>query len=103
MINPSYEGNSVLNNSFNGVNSKKKKKIKFTKMHYIFLSFSIIVNIVHDNQKTPRNIKRDVFCLYCVVSVAVFSEYHLIKYEEIRAPFAASFLGSCGRVPVITK
>ena len=51
MINLSYQGNSVVNNSFNGVNSKK---IKFTKMHCIFLSFYIILNIVHDNRKTLR-------------------------------------------------
>ena len=72
-------------------------------MHCIFLSFYIILNIVHDNQKTLRNIKRGVFCVYCIVSEAVFSEYHLIKYEEIRASFAASFLVSCGRVPAVIK
>ena len=74
-------------------------------MHCIFLSFYVILNIVHDNQKTLRNIKRGIFRVYCIVSEAVFSvtEYHLIKYEEICAPLAASFLVSCGRVPAITK
>ena len=72
-------------------------------MHCIFLSFYIILNIVHDNQKTLRNIKRGVLWVYCIVSEGVFSEYHLIKYEEICAPFAASFLVSCGRVPAVTK
>ena len=62
-------------------------------MHCIFLSFYIILNIVHDNQKTLRNIKRGVFGVYCIVSEAVFSEYHLIKYEEIRASLARTAMG----------
>ena len=62
-------------------------------MHCIFLSLCIIFNIVRDNRKTLRNIKRGVFCVYCIVSVAVFSEYHLIQYEEIRASLARTAMG----------
>ena len=48
---------------------------------------------------SPRILRSLLYCIWGSIS----SEYHLIKYEEIRAPFAASFLVSCGRVPAVTK
>ena len=69
-------------------------------MHCIFWSLYIIFNIVHDNQPgKPREIKGRLL-VYTVLYVKQYScsEYELIKYEEIRAPFPVSFLESCRRV-----
>ena len=66
MINPSYHGNSVGNNSFNGVNLSLLRCIVFFCHFTSFLILSMIIG------KPFRNIKRGVFCVYCIVSEALY-------------------------------
>lgn len=69
VINPSYQGNSVVNNSFNGV---KSKNIEFTKMHCIFCHFTLFL-ILSMIIRKPCEILKGASFVYTVLYLRLYS------------------------------